>query len=72
MIKRAAPPREAKTLADKFQALILDVMFEKKDIEEENDIIRDKALPGTKKKKDANLPNEFITNDDFCPGAASS
>ena len=68
MIKRGGTAADAKTLAGKFQALILDVMFEKKDIEEENDIIRDKALPGTKKKKDANLPNEFITNDDFCPG----
>ena len=43
---------EAKALADKFQALVLDVMFEKKDIDEENEIIYNKALPGTKKKKD--------------------
>src|SRR5687767_10666470 len=43
-------------------------MFAKKEIDEENDIIRAKALPGTTKKKPANLPNEFITNDDFCPG----
>ena len=63
-----APPPRRRTLADKFQALLLDVMFEKKDIEEENEIIRNKALPGTTKKKDANLPNEFVTNDDFCPG----
>jgi mono/diheme cytochrome c family protein len=68
MIKQGGTAAEAKALADKFQALILDVMFEKKDIEEENEIIRNKALPGTKQKKDANLPNEFVTNDDFCPG----
>ena len=29
---------------------------------------RHKALPGTKKKEPANMPNEFVTNDDFCPG----
>ena len=43
-------------------------MFEKKDVDDENEIIEAKALPGTKKKKPANLPNEFVTNDDFCPG----
>ena len=31
-------------------------MFERAEIKEENDIIRAKALPGTKKKKTANLP----------------
>ena len=34
---------------------------------EENEIIIAKSLEGTKKKKRANKPNEFITNDDFCP-----
>ena len=68
MIKRGGTAAEAKKLADEFQALLLEVMFAKKEIDEENDIIRAKALPGTKKKKPANLPNEFITNDDFCPG----
>ena len=68
MIKSGGSAAEAKTLADEFQALLVDVMFEKKDVDEENEIIEAKALPGTKKKKPANLPNEFITNDDFCPG----
>jgi mono/diheme cytochrome c family protein len=68
LIKDGGTAAEAKALADKFQVLVLDVMFEKKDIDEENEIIYNKALPGTKKKKDANLPNEFVTNDDFCPG----
>jgi hypothetical protein len=68
MIKESGSAAEAKKLADEFQALLLDVMFEKKDIDEENEIIQAKALPGTKKKKNANLPNEFVTNDDFCPG----
>ncbi len=68
MIKRGGTATEAKKLADAFQALLLDVMFAKKEIDEENEIIRAKALPGTTKKKPANLPSEFITNDDFCPG----
>ncbi len=70
MIARGGTADEARTLADAFQALLLEVMFAKKDVDEENDIIRAKALPGTKKKKPANLPSEFITNDDFCPGCA--
>ena len=68
MIKRGGTADEARKLGDEFQALLLEVMFAKKEIDEENEIIRAKALPGTKKKKPANLPNEFITNDDFCPG----
>lgn len=68
MVKDGGTADRAKTLADSFQALLLDVMFEAREIKEENDIIRAKALPGTKKKERANLPNEFITNDDFCPG----
>ena len=46
----------------------LRVMLAKKDLAEENEIIAAKALEGTQKKKRANKPNEFITNDDFCPG----
>ena len=68
MIKRGGTADEAKKLADTFQSLLLEVMFAKKELDEENEIIRAKALPGTKKKKPANLPSEFITNDDFCPG----
>jgi hypothetical protein len=68
MVKEGGSEDEAKKLAGEFQELLLEVMFEKKEIDEENEIIAAKALPGTKKKKPANLPNEFITNDDFCPG----
>lgn len=68
MIKGGGTAAEAKKLADAFQVLLLEVMFAKKEIDEENEIIRAKALPGTTKKKPANLPSEFITNDDFCPG----
>jgi cytochrome c553 len=70
MIKEGGSEDEAKTLATEFQDLVVEVMFEARAIKEENDIIRAKALPGTKKKEKANLPNEFITNDDFCPGCA--
>ena len=46
MIKGGGSAAEAKTLADEFQALLLDVMFEKKEIKDENDIIIAKALAG--------------------------
>ena len=68
MIKEGGSEEEAKALAVAFQDLVADVMFEARAIKEENDIIRAKALPGTKKKEKANLPHEFVTNDDFCPG----
>ncbi len=68
MIASGGKKEDAAKLADEFQAQALDVMFEHIEVDEENDIIRAKALPGTKKKKRANLPDEFITNDDFCPG----
>ncbi len=68
MIKRGGSADEAKKLADEFQKTLVGIMFEKHEIKEENEIIAAKALPGTKKKKPSNLPNEFVTNDDFCPG----
>jgi Protein of unknown function (DUF1549)/Protein of unknown function (DUF1553)/Planctomycete cytochrome C len=68
MVKSGGSKDEAKKLADDFQALLLDVMFDHKDINDENDIIKAKALPGTKKKEPAKLPSDFVTNDDFCPG----
>jgi hypothetical protein len=67
MIKSGGSAGEAKTLADEFQALLLEVMFERKELNDENDIIKAKALPGTKKKERAKLPSDFVTNDDFCP-----
>ncbi len=70
MVKEGGSDDEAKKLAEEFQGVLLDVMFEARELKEENDIIRAKALPGTKKKEPANLPHEFVTNDDFCPGCA--
>jgi Protein of unknown function (DUF1549)/Protein of unknown function (DUF1553)/Planctomycete cytochrome C len=72
MIKRGGTAEEAKKLADEFQTLLLEVMFERKEINEENEIIEAKALPGTKKKKPSNLPSAFVTNDDFCPNCGLS
>ena len=68
MIKRGGASAEAKKLAEQFQATLVDIMFEHNEIKDDNDIIANKALPTNKKRKFANLPNEFITNDDFCPG----
>jgi hypothetical protein len=67
MMKKGGTAAEAKKLADEFQALLLDVLFERKDLKEQNDIIIAKSLPGTKKKEPLFKPNEFVTNDDFCP-----
>jgi mono/diheme cytochrome c family protein len=67
MVKGGGSKAEAAKLADEFQALILEVMFERKALNDENDIIKAKALPGTKKKEPAKLPSDFVTNDDFCP-----
>jgi hypothetical protein len=72
MIKGGGTAAAAKRLGDQLQENLIDVMMQKKAVDEENDIIRAKALPGTKKKEPAQLPNEFITNDDFCPGCGLS
>jgi hypothetical protein len=68
MIKRGGTAPEAKKLADEFQTLVLSVMFEKREMKEENEVIVAKALPGNKKKERNNKPSDFVTNDDFCPG----
>jgi len=68
MIKRGGTAAKAKKLADDFQTLVTQIMFEKREMKEENEIIVAKSLPGNKKKERAMKPNEFVTNDDFCPG----
>jgi cytochrome c553 len=60
--------KEADELAVKFQDLVIGVMLEERELKKENDIIKARALPTSKPKEPANLPNEFKTNDDFCPG----
>jgi hypothetical protein len=68
MIKAKGTPEEAQRLADEFQTTLLDTMFERREMKKENEVIVAKALPGTKKKIRNGKPNEFVTNDDFCPG----
>src|SRR5262249_39945046 len=68
MVKSGGSEKDARKRADEFQALVLDVMCDKKDVTDENDIIKAKALIGNKKKEPAKLPSDFVTNDDFCPG----
>ncbi len=68
MVKAGGTEADAKRLAKEFQTLLVDVLLERRAVKDENDIIAAKALPGTKKKDPSNKPNEFITNDDFCPG----
>ncbi len=68
MIATGGTAKEAEKLATAFQQLIVSVLLEERELKKENDIIRAQALPSTKPKKPANKPNEFKTNDDFCPG----
>ena len=68
MIAKGGAKDAAKKLADDFQKQLMDVVLAKKEVRAQNEIIAAKALPGSKPKERANLPNEFITNDDFCPG----
>ena len=68
MIAGGGTAKEAEKLATAFQQLVVSVLLEERQLKKENDIIRAQALPSTKPKKPANKPNEFKTNDDFCPG----
>ena len=68
MIAKGGTKEQAKKLADDFQKQLVDVVLARKDVRAQNEIIAAKALPTNKPKEPANLPNEFITNDDFCPG----
>lgn len=72
MIKGGGTAAAAKRLGDQFQETLVDLLIAKKAIDDENDIIRAQALPGTKPKEQSQLPNEFVTNDDFCPGCGLS
>jgi hypothetical protein len=68
MIAKGGTAKEATKLAEDFQKVLVDVIIEWREVKKENDIIRARALPTSKPKELANLPNEFKTNDDFCPG----
>jgi len=68
MVKSGGTVEEAKKLAEEFQKDLIGLVLEKNELREENEIIVAKALPTTKPRKFAEKPNEFVTNDDFCPG----
>ena len=68
--KNGGNKQDAQKLADEFQHEVVQVMLARKELNDENEIIADKAVEGTKRKKRANKPNEFVTNDDFCPGCS--
>ena len=72
MMKKKPPinPQEAKKLALKFQEDVVAVMLARNEINDENKVIADKAMDGTKKKKRTNKPSNFVTNEDFCPGCS--
>src|ERR1700722_9510253 len=60
---------EAKALADAFQALVLQVETAQRTIKEQNEVIKAKADVKKRSRRDA-LPNEFETDDQFCPGCS--
>ncbi|HEV8486388.1 MAG TPA: DUF1549 domain-containing protein, partial [Blastocatellia bacterium] len=70
MMQKGGTAAEAKRLADEFQTLLLDVLVERRELKEQNDIIIAKSLSGTKPKEPLFKPNEFVTNDDFCPSCS--
>src|SRR5262249_41161709 len=58
MKQPASTAAQAKRLAQQFQEKVVEVMLAHKEMNDENQVIADKALPTTKKKKRANKPNE--------------
>lgn len=70
MMKKGGNAQESKKLAEKFQEEVVGVMLARNEINEENKVIADKAMDGTKKKKRTSKPSNFVTNEDFCPGCA--
>jgi hypothetical protein len=69
MMKNGGTQKEAKKLADKFQQDIIDVTVATDAIDEENRVITDKDVDGTKPKKRTDKPSNFVSNKDFNPGA---
>jgi hypothetical protein len=67
MVKGGGTLDQAQFLADNFQNLVLAVARDAAALKEENDIIKAKAGVRKKPRRDS-YPNEFETNDQFCPG----
>ena len=51
MIKRGGTKDEAKKLAEEFQKTLIEVMFERHEIKDENEIIAAKALPQAPRRR---------------------
>ena len=60
---------EAQKLADKMQEQVVAAMIEKAGLDDENRVIIDKDIVGTKPKKHTNKPSNFVSNKDFNPGS---
>jgi mono/diheme cytochrome c family protein len=60
---------EARALAEAFQKLVLQVETAQRGIKEQNEVIKAKADVKKRSRRDA-LPNEFETDDQFCPGCS--
>jgi hypothetical protein len=69
LVKCGGTQEQAEFLADYFQNLTLAVFNEAAALKEENDIIKAKADVRKKPHRDA-YPNEFETDDQFCPGCS--
>jgi mono/diheme cytochrome c family protein len=67
LVKCGGTLEQAQFLADYFQNLVLAVESEAEALKEENDIIKAKADVRKKPRRDS-YPNEFETDDQFCPG----
>jgi hypothetical protein len=69
MMKKGGAAEEAKKLGEKFQEEIIQVMLAKNDIDDQNKVIEDKDIEGTKPKKRTDKPSNFVSNKDFNPGS---
>jgi mono/diheme cytochrome c family protein len=67
MVASGGTEDQAKALGDSFQTLLISVMMDSKKLKKENDIIKAKGDVPERKERDAK-PNEFETDDQFCPG----
>ncbi len=67
--KSGGTQAEAKKLADKFQEEVVEALLAKTDLDAQNQIIKDKDVPGTKPKKRTDKPSNFVSNKDFNPGS---
>jgi cytochrome c553 len=66
-LSKGGNEKDARRVAEAFQKELLAIVDEQKKLEEENELIF--ARSGLKKRRERpQKPNEFKTDDDFCPG----